>query len=436
MFKQFFVAPTDLNGTTAPIVDPLKAAEDVKNAANKSITDIVDKAFTTDLNTSGNTQIPLGDAPPPAQPEVRPPTTPMISTPGEVFKNIDDLNQDIDSAQLEGAKSPESIRSFDGLKARYKNKTKAIRDQVQALHTQVTALTSQLEGIDKLKDGAKKYEEVAPTVLQLEEKVKQLETENQTLNYYRRKYDLENDPTIKEEFIEPMNELRAKSMDILENSNLDESFWRQLVDCDSEYKINTLIDNARIGGMNAQSLKRNVGIFQQLRAGYNQVSAPENIEAAIDTAKGTRLKNAAEMSQKMFEKTQATFSDWISELRQSEFNKEHNHFVYDKVIEQAKTNYENLKKVLPADQISPVTMHSMAKAALMAAAYPAQKTMLEHALKIISDLTTEIKEGSAPRMRQTKEAPLASSNSVEDLKKEATKTIDQIAAESFSNRLS
>lgn len=416
-------------------VDPLKAAEDVKNAANKSITDIVDKTFTADLNTAGNTQIPLGDAPPPAQPVIKPPTTPII-TQGEVFKNIDDLNQDIDSAQLEGAKSPESIRSFDGLKARYKNKTKAIRDQVQALHTQVTALTSQLEGLDKFKEGAKKYEEVAPTVSQLEEKVKHLEQENRTLSYFRRKYDLENDPTIKEEFLAPMQELHEKSMDILQNSNLDEDFWKELVACDSEFKINSMIDQARIGGMNAQSLKRNVGIYQQLKNGYNQVSSPQNIEAAIDTAKGKRIKDATEMSTKMFERTQATFADWISELRESEFNKEHNHFVYDKVIDQAKTNYENLKKVLPADQISPVTMHSLAKASLMAAAYPVQKTMLDHALKIIGELTTEIKESGAPKMRQTKEAPMSKdSGSVEDLKKEATKTIDQIAAESFSNRL-
>ena len=434
MFRQFFVLPSDNGG--APTVDPMKAVEDAKITATKSITDIVDKAFTPEITTTGNVQVPLGDTPPPAAPGItRPPTAPMIGH-NEIFKNIDDLNQEIDSAQLEGAKSPESLRSFDGLKARYKNKTKAIRDQVQSLHTQVTALTSQLEGIDKLKEGAKKYEEVAPTVTQLEEKLKLLEQENSTLSYFRRKYDLENDPTIKEEFIQPMNELQEKSMDILHNSNLDESFWKELVNSDSEFKINSLIDNARISGMNAQSLKRNVGIYQQLRDQYTTVSSPESIEAAIDTAKGQRLKNAAVMSQKMFERTQETFAEWISELKESEFNKEHNYFVFDKVVEQAKVNYENLKKVLPADQISPVTMHSMAKASLMAAAYPVQKTMLEHALKMIGDLTAEIKESGAPRMRQTKEpASGFQTGSVDDLRKEATKTIEQIAAESFNNRL-
>lgn len=432
----FYSAPTD-NGSNLSITDSVKAAEQIKQQAEQSLVNIVDKAFTPDILPPGNTEIPLGDGTATSQnfSPIKPPTTPMVSQ-GEIFKSIDDLNQDIDTAQLEGAKSPESIRSFDGLKARYKNKTKAIRDQVQSLHTQVTALTTQLEGLDTLKEKSKKYEEVAPTVFQLEEQVKNLGKENETLNYYRRKYDLENDPTVKEEFIEPMKELRAKSMDILEHSNLDEDFWKQLIDCDSEFKINSAIDNARISGMNAQSLKRNVGIYQQLKNGYTQISTPENIDAAIDTAKGRRLQNAKEMSEKVFTTTQTAFSDWIDELKSSDFNKEHNHFVFDKVVEQAKTNYENLKKVLPPDQINAVAMHSMAKASLMAAAYPAQKVMLEHALKIIADLTKEIKESGTHKMKQTKESQMPlSSNGVEELKKEATKTIEQIAAESFNNRL-
>lgn len=425
-----FAALTD-NG--AP--DPLKEAAQNKEAANKSVMDIIDKTFSPEIDLKGTTQIPLGDGGNAPQPVIKPPTEPMI-TQGEIFKNIDDLNQDIDTAQLEGAKSPESIRSFDGLKARYKNKTTLIRNQVQSLHTQVTALTSQLEGIDKLKDGAKKYEEIAPTVTQLEESVAALKKENETLGYFRRKYDLENDPTVKEEFLAPMEELHDKSMDILQNSNLDEDFWKELVACDSEFKINTMIDQARISGMNAQSLKRNIGLYQQLRSGYTQVSSPENIEAAIDTAKGRRLQNAKELSEKVFSQTQAMFSDWIDELKKSEFNKEHNHFVFDKVVEQAKTNYENLKKVLPPDQVNNVAMHSLAKASLMAAAYPAQKIMLEHALKIIADLSNTIKESGAPRMRQTKEVPTTVGiNGVEDVKKEAIKTIEQITAEAFRNPL-
>lgn len=435
MFKQFFNAPTDLNGSTS-LQDPLKVAEDAKRNANKSINDIVDTSFTPEIEAAGNTQVPLGDNPLLQSNQIRPATEPMISQ-GEIFRNIDDLNNDIDSAQLEGAKSPESLRSFDGLKARYKNKTKAIRDQVQSLHTQVTALTSQLEGIDVLKDKSKKYEDIAPTVTQLEEQLANLKKENDTLSYFRRKYDLENDPTIQEEFIAPMNDLQEKSMDILEHNNLDRDFWNQLVSSDSEYKINSLIDGARITGLNAQSLKRYVGLYQQLHTGYNQVSSPESIEAAIDTAKGQRLQNAKVLSEKVFEQTQSSFSEWISELKNSEFNKEHNHFVYDAVIKQAKTNYENLKKVLPPDQLNQVAMHSMAKASLMAAAYPAQKIMLESALKIISDLSNEIKESGAPRMRQTRESPYSSpTGSVDELKREATKTIEQIAAESFSGRLS
>lgn len=442
----FFNAPGDSKGGfTADL--SAEAVAEIKKLAQTPLDQIVEQTFNPEPLPVGNTQLPLGDHTPApgvnGQPPIRPATEPMITPPASVspsnlIKELDELDQDISTATIDDDPnlSEASKNSFKGLKARYKNKITSFKSQVGALNTQIASLTAQLEDLPKIRENAKEFERVAPTVKQLEEENSNLKKENQTLSYYRRKYDLENDPTIRQKFVEPMQQLKDESMDILQNNNLDENFWHELVNSDSEYRINSLIDGNRITGLNAQSLKSYVKQYQRLSQEYAYVSSPETIESAIDTAKGHRLRNAAAMSQKVFNDVEALFATFVDEVKESEFNREHNHFVYDKVKAEATKYYDNLKKSIAPDQITQPVMHNFAKAALMMAAFPLQKKALEHAIATIGELKKEISEGGVS-MRQTRESlPRGTTGaSVEEIRNEgAKKTPDQIAQDVFGIR--
>ena len=443
MFVKFFYnAPTDQSGTTE---NPAQMVEQIKKTAQKSISSIVDESFVPEMLSKGNVEVPLGDTSPLSQngnsDQVKPPAEPMISkgnppNANDIFKQLDELDSEIDSAQLPNDKSPESMRSFEGLKTRYKNKNGGIRKQVEGLVTQVTALTSQLNDLPKVKEKAEKYDEVVPTVQALEEENATLKKENENLSYYRRKYDLENDPVVKREFIDPMNQLKERSMDILTHNNLDEDFWNQLVGSTSEYEINTLIDSKKLGPMNSQSLKNYAVNYRLLKDEYGNVSSPENIDAAIDTAKGRRLQHAKTLADATYNAMQAQFGTWVDELKESEFNKEHNIFVFEEVKKQARINFDNLLSAFPKDFTDKRALYNMSKAALMAAAYPMQKQMLDHALGIIQNLKEEILNSGTPGMRQTKEsAHKVQMPVVEEIKQASQKTIADITKEVFSGQL-
>lgn len=436
MFLKFYNAHTDANGVMQPSTTQNPTPDDqikqIKEAATKTTEDIALSAFDPSLNLGNAAQgLPLGDNPPRDDGVIK---TTVHSN--DIIKNLDELDRDVAAAKLEGGKSDESIRSFEGLKGKYKNGTSKIREQVNSLHTQVVALTNQLQGQEQLLDKAKKFDELQPTVTQLEAELENLKKENDSLTYYRRKYDLESDPIVKKEFSDPMRDLKTKSMDILTNNDLDEAFWNELISSDSEFKINTLIDNHRISNLNAQSLKRYVNNYQHLKREYDKISTPENIEAAIDTATGRRLQQSQQVSEQVFDATQTKFKDWVSEIVESNFNKEHNHFIYEPVMAEAKKNYAVLKQMLPKDITNQSAFHAMSKAALMAAAYPIQTKMVKHLLEIVADQQETINNSKAPSMRQTKEHGFQpQAGSIDELKKESAKTIDQIAQESWSSQV-
>ena len=424
--------PADSNG-----VDASQDIKQIQAAATRSTDQIAQDIFTQDILPLANSPVPLGDADPASSHTTVPASAPLPNGLNfdQAFRDLDSLDTEIQGSNLEGGKSPEQLRSFDGLKARYKNKITSAKQQLQFAQTQIAALTSQLTDLPKIKDNATKYEQIAPEVEKLEARIEELQRENESLSYYQRKYDFEKDPEVQREFLEPMTSAKSKSLDILQNHNLDEDFWDQLVTADSEYKVNSLIDGARISGLNGQSLKRHVSVYQQLKDELRTASAPETIEAAIDVARGRRIESSNKAAGQIFDWYTNTFSEWMSEIKENEINREHNFYVHDKAIEEAKKTYNSLRQAIPAEHLSKRVLEAFAKSSLMAAAYPLQRKLLDFLLKTNGELISE-KKNSGMSLRQIRENPIRTNGiqGVEDIKKEATKSIDEITREAFQTR--
>lgn len=376
-------------------------------------------------------------APAPATPPVEgapPPSSTPPPAQAPTLTEIDKLINDIDSASLEGDKSPASIGSFNGLKTRYKTAIEPLRQKVAQFEAETTALRAQLEE-------AKKHEEASVKLAEAQTKLSALETdllnktkENESLLYYRRKYDAEADPEIKRSFIEPLNELKRRSMDIIEDAGLDETFWAELMGAESEAKLNRLIDSSNITGLNAQSLRQYATKYSIIDRDYREVMAPENIEISIAQARGRSLQNADKLAKDTFEKIKLTFAEHCQELREHPENKEHNIFVYDKAIEDATRNYAALRKALPADFHNPYILGSLAQSAFMSAAYPMQKKFAEHLINKYNALLSELRSEKPPGVRHRKEANghAPGSFTPEDVKKAASTSIEEIANETAS----
>lgn len=430
--------PNDQNGTPTE-AQTLAAIETVRGATKSSLDSIVDNSFNGAIPIP-NIQVPIGDASPnqfgtqTSGAQVTPPTEPLIPTiPNSMLSDLDKLESEIDTATLEG-KTPESVRSFEGLKARYKNKLAPIREQLKTVENRISDLQAALDKAKAYEADAQKYTEAQSLLTALETEQKDLRQEVESLRVFRLKDDLDSDPQIKREYLNPMNELKSRSLDILEASDLDESVWKDLLETQSEAKLNAKIDAADISGLNAQSLKAYVQEYKSLKADYAKVSSPEYIAAALDTARGRSQRASETKAKEVFENIKTKFSNHVKELKESSINKEHNMFVYDKVIAQAQTNFESLKKTLGSEYQNEGVLGVLAQAALMTAAYPSQDKLIQHMLKERTELLAEIGElKGTPGISQTREvvgSPTFMSE-MQQIKQAAGKSLDSIVNETF-----
>lgn len=393
--------------------------------------DVEDTPPTTEVPTVGSIDDIVGSfdfsSPPPSQT----PSTDSIDIPIN-NSSLDELEAEIDNSALVG-KTQESINSFEGLKARYKNKISEFKTQLESLKREKEELSQQTSKVSELEAKVRAYDDMVSRNKFLEEEAEQAKADAEKNAYYRRKYDFENDPEVRKAYVAPMNDLKTKCLDIIDNAGLDDNVWHDLIHADSEYKINSIIDAADISGMNAQSLKSYVGQYKALGAEFSKASNPEYIDSALQAARGKGQRLSDEVANKSFTDIKDAFAKHVKEIQYSDVNKEHNLFVHDKVVENAKGIFESLRKTMSSEYQNPQSMASVAQAAIMASAYPFQKKLVDYLMKDRAELLKGLKEStSGPSIKQsTESSDYLSSTSTDFINNTLTKSVDDIANEVF-----
>jgi len=362
------------------------------------------------------------------------PTKPQADTPPNIdaMTELDQLASEIDSAALVG-KTPESIASFEGLKARYKNKISEIKTQLESLKSEKETLSQQASKASELEAKIRAFDTMTDRNKYLEQEAEKLRADVEKNAYYRRKYDFENDPEVRRAFVAPMEDLKAKSQDIIQNAGLDDSVWSDLISADSEYKVNSIIDAADISGMNAQSLKTYVNQYKTLNNEFKRASDPAYIDSTLQAIKGQSQRVSEEVSAGAFNDVKDHFSNHVREIQYSDINKEHNIFVHDKVVAKAKETFDALRKTLSSEYQNPNSMRAIAQASIMTAAYPFQKKMVDHLLQERAKLLKEIKSyTSGPSISQSTESKSTTSDP-DFIQSIANKSLDEIANDMFSS---
>lgn len=420
--------PSDTETPTSPKSPPMAVGgdpfeEDAMDIAGKSLDQIINEA-TRFPNGPPQTQVDIGD--PLDSP--KPPQAPL--PPSAMDKELDDLTKDIDDASLDDDKSPESIRSFKGLKTRYKNKLDEFRQQYKSALSEKDSLLNEVE---ELREAAKKldsFEQDAVRLSTVEKELTETKEELEKLSHYRKKYDFDSDPVVKKNYIDPMNELKQNALDIIRNNEIDEDFWQELLDSNSEYTLNSLIDSSHIEGMNAQSLKDYVTKYRKVKENYTLASSPEHIDAAITQMRGKLLRHTDEAANEVFESFKSSFAEHIKEVRESDINREHNILVYDKVIEGAKTTYDSFRKLLGPQYQSDQALSLLAQASLMKAAYPFQSKYVSHVMDAYNKLLKEVADNrGTPAVKQSREPTTTNTDFLSDIneiKAGADKSLDDI----------
>lgn len=377
------VAPVDPKPITPGDSDPIP----------QSIHDIVTGIFDNDLG-NGSGSLPLGNIPDSAPPGSnlfdQSPTAPIAPL-ANFDSDIDNLLKDIDSAQLtEG--SEKSIASFEGLKTRYKNKIEQLKQQYQNTTTELETLRNTQTDFDSLKSKATVADELEQKLKEAKETLEAQTSELEEARYYRRKYDFENDPYVRSNYIAPMDDLRDKALDIISNAGKDEKLWESLRHSESEYEINELIDGSGIKGLNASSLKEILGSYVKYSAQLYESSRPEIIDAELSRIRGRGKTVIEDEGKKVFKQVQDVFKDHVEELQNSELNKEHNYFVRDKVVKDAEGAFGALVSSFNPELLTTQTLALLARTALVTAAYPVKTQMTHHLLKENADLKKALKE--------------------------------------------
>jgi len=406
-------------------VDDIPESEGLFEPESDSLDNIVSNFFVDDTNTNPSDTAPST------------PTTPksdldsIIGDP--VLNDIRSLEEELDEAKLEG-KTPESIRSFEGLKSRYKNKVAEIRAKVEQLEKEKAEASEKISKLPEVQAKLNHYEQLTAKTKRMEEELEQAKKEARENSYFRKKYDFENDPEIKKAFINPMQELKKRCSDIITNVGLDEGVWRDLLQADSEFKINHIIDSADISGLNAQSLKNYVYQYKELAREYTRASAPEYIDSAIEAAVGKNKRVSEEIAERSFNDIKDAFSKHVREIEYSDLNKEHNLFVHDKVVEKAKATFNVFKQALSPEYQNQQALSSVAQAAIMASAYPFQKKVVDFLMEERTKLLKELSSmSSGPSLKQSSES-YTNGNSLDDMsffKNTADKSLDEITEELF-----
>lgn len=353
--------------------------------------------------------LPLGN--PPTEPTIPAQLPPTSTIPPSTFTSqADDLLSDIEGAKLEEA-APKSIASFDGLKARYKNKVQALKDEFSSVSTQLQKLQSENAELSKLKEVNDEYTHLQNEVATLKETLKEYEQELDTTRYYRMKYDFENDPYVRNEYIKPMQDIKDRALDIIENAGKSPEFWSELTSLESEYAINNALEQAGLSTLNASTMRDLIARYNRYSRDLSQVSKPEVIDAELSRLRGKGKADIDSQATKVFEDIYKDFSTHIEQFQKSSVNKEHNIFVMEKVTDTAKKTFDAFKADINPDSLTPGALRVLAQSALVTAAYPYQSKLSRFLLEKVDELTKALEEStSTPGISQVRE-PLSTPSS-------------------------
>lgn len=409
--------------------DITKSLEQIEQITNSSPEDIARNAIYSDeTQESAQTE--------PEQPLVT--ENPQGLSPEKDLADIQKTEEEIAAAALENAKSPKSIASFDGLKARYANslgsKKEVIASYVDAtkqLEAEREQLRQEREAITNQKEYNTNLEDTLSQVNSLKSDLEAAQAELQAARYYVRKYDAEKDPLLKREYLDPMGVAENKAMKILEKSGLTKADWNTLIKSD-EVTVNSLIDEAGITGLNATSLKNYVDGYQMLSSSYEDQISPEKIDSTINYMRGKSITLSDSVAKEVFDSVKTNFETNIDSLRKSDINKEHNLYVHDETIDQAQKNYASLRGALGPDYQNETVMAALAKTALMTAAYPNVEAYNKYLIATVEDMAKTIREGdSAPDIKQTTEQPQKNGVDLSAIETIQAKSPEDIAREAI-----
>ena len=379
--------------------------------------------------------IPLGDTPAgPTQGQETPPTDNFGVQSQQLLDEIDAVEPD------EGI-SDAALGGFKGLKSKYKNKITALQSQYEEIENKYKEAESRLNDLSPLETEVGDLRTQVEQAQALQSQLEELDKRNKELSIYEKKYNLLGNPEVKAQITDPMSEYKGKAMEIIQGalgSHIDaidvpreaERLWDKLRTSNNDFDTNTMISEAGITDLNAMSLKSAVNQFRGLDAKLSELSNPEFIDAAIAHMNGQAQTRSDAKATSVFGAVQKQFEDHIQEIKESEVNKEHNHFVYEKTIEDATKTFETFRKVLSSEYGNDEAVLSyFAKAAFTDAAYRSQSIMNKFLLKELSERDKVIKELKAPvDVRQTSESPKAPTqdNSLNSLKDQTSTSLDDI----------
>lgn len=359
-------------------------------------------------------------------------------TPTELVSQIDQLSSELEDIKLENPKSPESLGNFNGLKSKYNKKLNDFKQAILELTEANSQYSEKVRELEPLQEKIKDLDIVKTQLLEAEKALNALKEENRSLNVFRKKYDLENDPEIKRSYIDPMKEYKRIATEILQGYDVDHSVWDEIISTDNEFKINSILDSRGIVGLNAASLKEASRNYKHLQREYAESTKPEYIDSLIAKTKGKSQQVSEEVANDVFDSVKTNFSKHVTQLRESDINKEHNIFVYDKVLETANNTYNALRKSLGDNFQNENVIAVLARASFMTAAYPYQHKFTEYLMERYQEVLEENRElkSGGPDIEQRKESTsLLGLNSPQDViravKQAKNQSLEDIVDEAF-----
>lgn len=404
-----------------------------KQAANRSIGDIASEA----ANFTPEAQ-PLGDITPQGN------QGPQLPPSSDLGVNLDGLLNEVDQSQVPEGATESAKESFESLKSNYKTKISEFKSQFSELQSQLQEAQQQIQNLSPIEQEA----------AQLRAKVEELNTmlagqdelreRVDRLSFYEKKYDLYNSPEIKNDYLEPMSAYKTKAMEIIEGSmrhrHADDAtlktesakFWDKLRLSNNDYETNSMISDAGITDLNAMALKSSVNQFKSFDKKLTEISDPQYIDSTIAQMRGQTQIKSEEKATLAFNGIQRQFSEHIQEIQEDKVNREHNYFVYEKTVEDAKQKFETLRGVMSSEYGNHEQALSLAaRMAFKDAAYDSQSLMLKFLIKENErkdQRIAQLKSPSSPQ--QTSETPTVAQSpesTIESIKSQTQKSIKDIA---------
>lgn len=316
---------------------------------------------------------PTEPAPPVAPPvaESMPKPANPLEEMQEAKKQIEDLNKNIEEAELEEASSPKALGAFGRLKSYYKKQNKELLDKLAKFEETASGLEKERAALGQTRTQHESFEELKTKYEAQRQTLENQDKELQETRYYKRLADAKSDPVLQRNYLQPMDDAKQRALNILESVNVTDVPFEELSKS-SEFEINNYIESTGLSGMNANALKGHLDNYFMHKSGYAKETNKENLEGTLKRTQAQMLESSDRLADEVLGHIKKSFSgsNFVKELSESDFNKDHNVFVHDKILEKANDYYQKSRKRLGEKGLDPHVLSECAESALAKAAYP------------------------------------------------------------------